>query len=59
MQVYDNLLHPFLLMVPNPLRTFSVSEKMDEELIRPPTPEEIKEATFAINADKAVRQDGF
>lgn len=36
-----------------------ITEKQNEELIRKPTAEEIKKATFAINPDKAPGPDGF
>ena len=36
-----------------------ISQQTNEELIRPPSPEEIREATFAIHPDKAPGPDGF
>lgn len=36
-----------------------VSQQRNEELIREPTPTEIKDAIFAIHLDKAPKPDGF
>lgn len=36
-----------------------ISQQQNEELIRDPTPKEIKDATFAIHPDKAQGPDGF
>lgn len=36
-----------------------ISQETNENLVRPPTPEEIRQACFAIHADKAPGPDGF
>lgn len=36
-----------------------INQQTNEDLIRKPTPQEIKEATFVIHPDKALGPDGF
>ena len=36
-----------------------ITDQVNERLIRDPTPEEVREATFAIHPDKAPSPDGF
>lgn len=57
-QIFTSEHHDGLQTIENSLQP-CVTDAMNEEMIREPTDTEIKEATFAINPDKAPGPDGF